>query len=336
MRQEDEMEVTKVIFNGADDAQVNWGGNDDPRQLLTVKEFPDKKFNSVSFTVVRQPQPTTLTDELCARINRFQDLCSWGPKESRNQLIGDIREAVRGVLSRRTARPEENGPCSVCGDSDGKGFCPTHNPHPTTLTDKEIVYAAAEEAQEPQETPKPVMLDPLISALMAIRDHGEYQGLSDPIAISEMAIGRRSAKRIENTKTDPSPRTDVIGRMMAAFMNIQYEAFMRHQLTAPSGNMGAAYKVATAGMVTLDAVRESLQEVLRSNHVGINCSQDITDELCARLTAPSKPVERVMVKQSGPSWIVVLDGKWWATLETEYKAQASAAGLRAELAKEQK
>jgi hypothetical protein len=302
MRQEDEMEVTKVIFNGADDAQVNWGGNDDPRQLLTVKEFPDKKFNSVSFTVVRQPQPTTLTDEVCARINRFQDLCSWGPKESRNQLIGDIREAVRGVLSRRIAQPQTNGPCSVCGDSDGKGFCPTHSPQKTALTDQEIAYATGEEAPEPQETPKPVMLDPLISALMAIRDHREYQGLSDPIAIAEMAIGRRAAKRIENTQTDPCPRT----------------------------------KVATAGMVTLDAVRESLQEVLRSNHVGINCSQDITDELCARLTAPRKPVERVIVEQSGQSWIVVLDGKWWATLDTEYKAQASAAGLCAELAKEQK
>jgi hypothetical protein len=177
-----------------------------------------------------------------------------------NDAMDIVRDALHDhpiVYSRRTARPEENGPCSVCGDSDGKGFCPTHNPHPTTLTDKEIVYAAA-------------------------------------------------------------------------------EAFMRHQLTAPSGNMGAAYKVATAGMVTLDAVRESLQEVLRSNHVGINCSQDITDELCARLTAPRKPVERVIVEQSGQSWIVVLDGKWWATLDTEYKAQASAAGLCAELAKEQK
>ncbi|SMC63801.1 hypothetical protein [Sporomusa malonica] len=60
---------SKVKYTGASDEQVRWGGNDDPRGLLTegetyeieliephtwhtkyyLKEFPGKKFNSVSF-----------------------------------------------------------------------------------------------------------------------------------------------------------------------------------------------------------------------------------------------------------------------------------------------
>jgi len=59
----------KVKYIGCTDGQVNWGGNDDPRGLLVegqvyelerkevhtwhtkyyLKEFPGKKFNSVSF-----------------------------------------------------------------------------------------------------------------------------------------------------------------------------------------------------------------------------------------------------------------------------------------------
>lgn len=65
-------EKSKVKFIGATDDQVNWGTNDDPRGLLEIgkiytilkidvhswhtkiylKEFPDKKFNSVSFEEV--------------------------------------------------------------------------------------------------------------------------------------------------------------------------------------------------------------------------------------------------------------------------------------------
>jgi len=64
----------KVKYIGASDAQVNYGSNDDPRGLLKegkiytiqrkevhsyhtkyiLKEFPDKKFNSVSFEEVRK------------------------------------------------------------------------------------------------------------------------------------------------------------------------------------------------------------------------------------------------------------------------------------------
>ncbi len=60
---------SKVKFMGATDEQVSWGANDDPRGLLEegnvytvetvethrwhtkyyLKEFPGKKFNSVSF-----------------------------------------------------------------------------------------------------------------------------------------------------------------------------------------------------------------------------------------------------------------------------------------------
>ncbi len=63
---------TKVKFTTASDEQVNWGGNDDPRELLKTEEiykvdkiethswhtkiylrgFPGKKFNSVSFKEV--------------------------------------------------------------------------------------------------------------------------------------------------------------------------------------------------------------------------------------------------------------------------------------------
>ena len=62
----------KIKFVEATDAQVNWGGNDDPRKLLEVgksytiskiekhtwhtklvlKEYPDKKFNSAHFVGV--------------------------------------------------------------------------------------------------------------------------------------------------------------------------------------------------------------------------------------------------------------------------------------------
>jgi hypothetical protein len=63
----------KYKFTGATDAQVNWGGNDDPREVMKVgdivtlngdpevhlwhtkmsfKEHPGKKFNSVSFEKV--------------------------------------------------------------------------------------------------------------------------------------------------------------------------------------------------------------------------------------------------------------------------------------------
>jgi len=65
----------KVKYIGTSNDQVNWGGNDDPRGLLTegntyeilktevhswhtkyyLKEFPDKKFNSVSFESASPP-----------------------------------------------------------------------------------------------------------------------------------------------------------------------------------------------------------------------------------------------------------------------------------------
>ena len=44
------------------------------------------------------PANEALTDMVCARIDRFQDELGWQPGESRNKLIGDIREAVRAVL----------------------------------------------------------------------------------------------------------------------------------------------------------------------------------------------------------------------------------------------
>lgn len=59
-----------VVYTGASDAQVNWGGNDDPRGVLIegneyvvrstevhswhtkieLEEFPGLRFNSVCFT----------------------------------------------------------------------------------------------------------------------------------------------------------------------------------------------------------------------------------------------------------------------------------------------
>ena len=74
-------EGPKYLYTGATDEQVNWGGNDDPRQHLrigstytllrkeehtwhtkfTLAEFPKLKFNSVSFEEVKlleTPGPT--------------------------------------------------------------------------------------------------------------------------------------------------------------------------------------------------------------------------------------------------------------------------------------
>jgi hypothetical protein len=62
----------KVRFIGSTESQVKWGSNDDPNEFLTIgevyevekvephswhtkyrlKEFPNKKFNSVSFEVL--------------------------------------------------------------------------------------------------------------------------------------------------------------------------------------------------------------------------------------------------------------------------------------------
>ena len=62
----------KVVFIGSTEGQVRWGSNDDPSDLLTIgkiyevqkvephswhtkyylKEFPNKKFNSVSFEII--------------------------------------------------------------------------------------------------------------------------------------------------------------------------------------------------------------------------------------------------------------------------------------------
>ena len=65
----------KVIFKGASDEQISWGGNDDPRKYMKigdtvtvkeikehsfhtkiyVEEYPDKKFNQISFEQSRLP-----------------------------------------------------------------------------------------------------------------------------------------------------------------------------------------------------------------------------------------------------------------------------------------
>ena len=66
--------TSKVKYIGATDTQVRWGGNDDPRGLLTkgtiyelqhkevhsqhtkyfLAEFPDKEFNSVCFESIKE------------------------------------------------------------------------------------------------------------------------------------------------------------------------------------------------------------------------------------------------------------------------------------------
>lgn len=63
-----------ATYLGSSDEQVSWGGNDDPRPLLeegrsyevadlemhswhtkiTLVDFPDKKFNSVSFDIKKE------------------------------------------------------------------------------------------------------------------------------------------------------------------------------------------------------------------------------------------------------------------------------------------
>jgi hypothetical protein len=35
---------------------------------------------------------------------------------------------VTELIASRLAQVPTNGPCSVCGDGDGKGYCPVHNP----------------------------------------------------------------------------------------------------------------------------------------------------------------------------------------------------------------
>ena len=40
----------------------------------------------------------------------------------------EATDEIQAVLAHRMEAPAKNGPCSVCGDSDGKGYCPIHRP----------------------------------------------------------------------------------------------------------------------------------------------------------------------------------------------------------------
>jgi hypothetical protein len=80
----EEEQSEKVIYKGCVDEQVQFGNNDDPRDLLEIgkiyelkkkeihswhtkyilKDFPDKKFNSVCFQSIEQEQQEEQTDEI--------------------------------------------------------------------------------------------------------------------------------------------------------------------------------------------------------------------------------------------------------------------------------
>jgi 8-oxo-dGTP pyrophosphatase MutT (NUDIX family) len=48
--------------------------------------------------------------------------------EIQAEIRRNYRGAVDDVHAQRPEAPAKNGPCSVCGDSDGKGYCPIHRP----------------------------------------------------------------------------------------------------------------------------------------------------------------------------------------------------------------
>ncbi len=97
----------RVVYIGADDAQVNWGGGDDPRECLAegvayeldgqeqhswhtrffLKDFPGKWFNSVCFAAAEEL--------FCVRVNGPDDLI---PAPSRADA-----ERVAAALNRLAA-----------------------------------------------------------------------------------------------------------------------------------------------------------------------------------------------------------------------------------------
>ena len=108
---------------------------DEARKLFWEFEYDlpkDDEIERLAKVVQYAPAARALTDEVCTRIDRFQDIAGWQAGDSRNKLIGDIREAVRYVLSRRTAEPQPAAPspcsCSmlnVIGDKVPP--CPVHS-----------------------------------------------------------------------------------------------------------------------------------------------------------------------------------------------------------------
>jgi hypothetical protein len=56
-----------------------------------------------------------------------EELSPYSASGSRGYMLicsADVTE----LIAARLAQVPTNGPCSVCGDGDGKGYCPVHNP----------------------------------------------------------------------------------------------------------------------------------------------------------------------------------------------------------------
>jgi hypothetical protein len=71
-----------------------------------------KQVADLSAANARLKQP--VTDEEWEELNRQAGNEWW-------------RTVLNNFLASRSKEPKA-GPCSVCGDSDGKGYCPIHNP----------------------------------------------------------------------------------------------------------------------------------------------------------------------------------------------------------------
>lgn len=58
---------------------------------------------------------------LASRSKEPKCICGYDARNNERDLNFDCRVHAR-------SKEPKSGPCSVCGDSDGKGYCPIHNP----------------------------------------------------------------------------------------------------------------------------------------------------------------------------------------------------------------
>ena len=242
------------------------------------------------------PQPTAMTDEERAVIwNSFAE-------NSRYKWSEDVYKAIELALSRRTAEPQPAAepPSNVLyEDSTGGLHCDL------------AVADAAEPSTAPSE---------------------EIMPLAD----------------VKWDAPSPAPSGDVIEVMKAAHLKAVHKFNMERTDGCFNGNsafhagMTAAYKVARADLLAnppqelLDTIEKAVREAAwNAYNGGTSFGYSLAKDVRARLTP--KPVERVTVRLNGIKWEVRRDGSFMHEFIgscAEELANALAAGLRAELAKE--
>lgn len=107
-----------------------------------------------------------------------------------------------------------------------------------------------------------------------------------------------------------------------------WQAFQDSRNGAPG-----SYQLEAAAKLIIAAYEQALTDALHEH--GWDHGAPISNLLKAirkRLAHPQADAERVTVTFQGSGYTVKLDGKWWASLQTEEKALTCARGLRAELA----